>query len=45
MFQQRIESEFGHYAGRIIEGDVKVVGEIGKVEELVSYDPEDTEKE
>ena len=37
MYQQRIESEFGHYAGRIVEAE--------KVELLVSHDPEDTEKE
>jgi len=37
MYQQKIESEFGHYAGRIVEGV--------KVEMLVSQDPEDTVNE
>lgn len=36
MYEERIRGEFGHYAGKIVEA-VRV--------ELVSYDPEDMEKE
>ena len=36
MYERKIESEFGHYTGQIVEAV--------KVEMLVSQDPEDTEK-